>query len=383
MEVIKNWFRREMLLLLVLYLGFALFYMTALNWSFPSEYQGSYSWRIVYLDYPLKALFTLPVWYLTFRTFRSWSLPAKLLLNLALLPVWVKGWQLSYYWICDNLLDGNHLQGNAQWWDIYIPGLFYFLQFGIFHAWAYYQDLRRTELARAESERLALTSELSALKAQLNPHFLYNAFNAISASTGPGQERTRDMIAQLSDLFRYQLRANQAETLPLGSELEFVEGYLILERARFGDRLRYRIEVERPELRNAALPPLLLQPLVENAVRHGISPLVAGGTVTVSVSEIGGELILAVVDNGHGFDPAAAKRGYGLTNTQRRLALLYRESLTINSAPGGGTECRFRLPFTPSDPPRHRMSKTSDVDRHSVRPRRSDKLSAPSISFRS
>jgi signal transduction histidine kinase len=341
----RKWPWRELALLLGFYLAFGLFYMIALNRSFPEEYRENFSWRIVYLDYPLKALFTLPVWYLTFRVFRARSMAFKLILNLALLPVWVKGWQLTYYWICDRFLGGGHLQGNGQWWDVYIPGLFYCVQFGIFHAWVYYQDLRRTERERAESERLALDSELSALKAQLNPHFLYNAFNTISASTGPGQERTRDMIAQLSDLFRYQLRANRREVMPLGSELDFVAGYLQLERARFGERLRYTIEVERPELRRAAIPPLLLQPLVENSVRHGISPLVGGGEVSISVTEREGQLHLTVSDDGCGFDPAEVVRGYGLNNTERRLELLYGRALEIESRPDGGTRCRFSMPF--------------------------------------
>ena len=241
----------------------------------------------------------------------------------------------------------GHLQGSGQWWDIYIPALFYILQFGIFHAWHYYQDLRRTELARAESERLALTSELSALKAQLNPHFLYNAFNTISASTGPGQERTRDMIAQLSDLFRYQLRANRKSLLPLRDELDFVTDYLALEKERFGQRLDYRVTVEQPGLYDALIPPLLLQPLVENAVRHGLSPLVAGGTVTVSAAATERELVLTVADDGIGFEVSDAAAGYGITNTHRRLALLYGSDLTIHSTPGGGgTHCTFSIPLT-------------------------------------
>ncbi|WP_420461121.1 sensor histidine kinase [Neolewinella sp.] len=347
----RGWWSRELSWVVLLYLSFGLFYMVVLRFSFPQGYRAPeglfeyFNFRILYLDYPLKALYTLPIWYLTFRVLRHWPFGYRVALNLALLPAWVKGWQLSYYWLVDNFFGGGHLQGPGQWWDIYIPALFYILQFGIFHAWHYYQDLRRTELARAESERLALTSELSALKAQLNPHFLYNAFNTISASTGPGQERTRDMIAQLSDLFRYQLRANRERVLPLADELGFVTDYLALEKERFGDRLDYRVDVEREQLLSAEIAPLLLQPLVENAVRHGLSPLLEGGTVTISASAANNQLTLTVADTGTGFDPSNCTPGYGLTNTRRRLALLYGTALTIASTPGHGTRCTFTIPL--------------------------------------
>ena len=337
---------REALLVFGLYLSFAVFYMLALNFSNPPELGIPVSWQILYLDYPLKFLFTIPVWYLTFRTFRRWTLPAKLLLNAALLPFWVKGWQITYYWICDNYVDWGRLRGAGEWWDVYIPALFYTLQFGIFHSYHYYRDLRRAEAGRAEASRLALSSELNALKAQLNPHFLYNAFNTINASLGPGQEATRDMIAQLSDLFRYQLRANRENLLPLEAELRFVTDYLDLEKARYGDRLHYRIECDNPELLAALVPPLLLQPLVENAVRHGLASRVDGGKVTVTISSEDGKLCLTVADDGAGFAPDTAEYGYGITNTRRRLNLLYQETLDIRSAPGAGCRIGLRIPLT-------------------------------------
>lgn len=321
--------------------------MLALYFSNPPTYRSGLAWRLLYLDYPLKAVFTLPVWYLTFRTFRHWPLTSRVALNLALLPVWVKGWQWTYYWITDTFMDGGHLSGPAEWWDVYIPALFYVLQFGIFHSWRYYHDLRAAENRSAEAGRLALVSELTALKAQLNPHFLYNAFNTISASLGPGQEATRDMIAQLSDLFRYQLRANQEALLPLEAELSFVRDYLDLEKARFGQRLDYRIVLDAPELASVLIPPLLLQPLVENAVRHGLSPRMVGGTVVVRASTREGLLELTVADDGKGFDPAGVQYGFGITNTRRRLDLLYDTALRIDARPGGGgTRCSFSIPLT-------------------------------------
>ena len=346
MKLLRNLPWRELLLLIGLYAAFATFYMLAIRFSSPPEYNSSYSWRLLYLDYPLKGVFTIPVWYLTFRTFRHWSLPAKVVLNVALLPVWVKGWQLTYYFICDYYFGGGRLAGPGEWWDIYIPALFYTLQFGIFHSWHYYNDLRAAEKARAEATRLALSSELNALKAQLNPHFLYNAFNTISASIGPEQEATRMMIAQLSDLFRYQLRANRENVLPLAAELQFVADYLALEQARFGDRLVYAITVAGDELREALIPPLLIQPLVENAVRHGLANRVDGGEVRVEARRTGPDLQIIVEDDGSGFAPASTPFGYGITNTRRRLSLIYQRNLLIESAPGQGCRITITLPLT-------------------------------------
>ncbi|MEO0733681.1 MAG: histidine kinase [Bacteroidota bacterium] len=340
---------REWLLLALLYFGFGMFYMITLYLSFVDyDYEDHYlNWNILVVDYPLKALFSLPIWYLIFHVLRDLSLDKKLLINLTLMPLWIKGWQVTYYFLCDNLLDAGHLRGSGEWWDIYIPGLFYCVQFGILHAWQYHKDFRRIERARAESESLALKSELSALKAQLNPHFLYNALNTISASVGPAQEGTRKMVAQLSDLFRYQLVANRREFVPLREELDFVTDYLRLEHARFGERLTFDVvSVERTPLENVLIPPMLLQPLVENAVRHGISPSLIGGEVHVKARAAEAGLELVVFNTGKPCDPhrSYAATGYGLANTRRRLALLFDAKLDLSSSPEG-TTCTFTIPL--------------------------------------
>lgn len=337
---------RELGLLALFYVVFAFFYACSLYFSIPDEYNPRFPWTVIFFQYPLKALFTLPIWYLIFRVLRDWSLTAKISLNLLLMPVYVKGWQQTHYFILDTL-DLGRLRGAGEWWDIYIPGLFYVLQFGIFHAYEYYTNLQRTRLDKARAEQLALKSELTALKAQLNPHFLYNTFNTISASVPPGQEYTRELIATLADLFRYQLRATRTELVGLEEELAFVDNYLTLEKARYGDRLRVKIAV--PEtLREAQLPPMLLQPLVENAIRHGIAPRVEGGEVRISARQVEEQLELEIVDNGVGADPEtlAQTKGFGLANTRRRLDLLYQEALHIESPATGGLLLRFRIPLT-------------------------------------
>lgn len=339
---------RKLFLLVLLYFGFAFFYMYSLYFSYGVTVGASPSYGIIYLDYPLKALYTIPVWYLTFRVLSHWSLERKLLLNLALMPVWVKGWQWTYYWILDNITGTFHLEGSGEWWDVYIPGLFYVLQFGIFHAWDNYERFLHKERERAEIEKLALLAELDTLKAQLNPHFLYNSLNTISSNLEPDQESTRRMIGMLADLFRYQLVANRRQEVRLAEELGFVTDYLRLEEARFGERLSFQIDVpDDAPVRRALIPPLLLQPLVENAVRHGISPSIIGGEIVLSAWAEEETLHCKVFNTGKPvkIENTTSSNGFGLKNTRRRLQLLYDAPLTLYSDEKG-THCTFSIPLS-------------------------------------
>ena len=166
-------------------------------------------------------------------------------------------------------------------------------------------------------------SELAALKAQIDPHFLFNTLNSISASVPPELERTRELIAQLAHTFRFALVASRHEVLPLGEELAFLRDYLALEQARFGARLQVEFVVD-DALLTQLVPPMLVQPLVENAVRHGIAPSVAGGCLTVTAASYGpGGVRITVADTGVGTAAPAAllgnATGLGLRNTHARL----------------------------------------------------------------
>jgi signal transduction histidine kinase len=216
----------------------------------------------------------------------------------------------------------------------------------------------RVERSVRESEilQLATESELRALRAQLNPHFLFNALNTIGYLMKEAPERALDTLYRLTGLLRGVLRRSDGTFVTLGEELELVEAYLAIERARFEERLQVTIDVPDP-LRRAAIPPLLLQPLVENAIKHGISPRLAGGAVTVR-AHVDGEsdettraLVLAVVDTGVGSAPEQLSRrrasGIGLANVERRLEQYYDglASLTVRSAVDVGTTVEIRLPL--------------------------------------
>lgn len=338
-------FSREMLLVVGLYAAFALFYYQAIWWSSGGAGGARYYTYQILLDYPLKGLLTLPIWWLMFRTLAHWKLRSKLLLHIVILPAFVKGWQQWYYFICESLGLG-HLGGSGEWWDIYIPALFYTLQFGIFHTYDYYMKVQTANEKAHELRQAVLQSELTALKAQLNPHFLYNTFNTISASVPPQQEHTRELIADLADLFRYQLWASNQEVVPLKVEVDFVKKYLKLEQARYGDRLQVHFAVEE-ETEDAPVIPMLLQPLVENAIQHGISPLVDGGRIEVKAIQQNGHIKLEVKDTGVGFAVSTSDQngaGIGLKNTRRRLQLRYNTELSIQPAEPQGTHISFTIP---------------------------------------
>lgn len=295
------------------------------------------------INYLLMGFLSIPIWWLMFRKLRKVKLSYRLLLHMLILPLFTYVFQVLFYTIAD-YFGWGHLRGYGQVWDIYIPGLFYIIQFSIYHAYEHYHDNQRNLKMQAELSQAALKSELSALKAQLNPHFLYNVFNTISASVPPEQEQTRELIAQLSDLFRYQLKASRTEKVPLYEELAFVEKYLALEKARFEDRLTVTIDVP-PEIRSRLVPPMILQPLVENSIKHGLSSLIDGGSVAIRARQVGEEIQFEVADTGVGV-PDKSKLfngGVGLTNTKLRLEKQYGSKMRFTDNQPRGLKVEFAI----------------------------------------
>jgi LytS/YehU family sensor histidine kinase len=190
------------------------------------------------------------------------------------------------------------------------------------------QEKRKEQEQVAQELSLhASRSELKALRAQINPHFLFNALNAIAGLIHQNPRAADRTIEQLAGVFRYALRGAESEWASLGDELEFVSAYLEVERARFGDRLQVEVSAA-AEVRDARVPTMAVQTLVENAVKHGLSELRGPAIVQVGARREGDRLVVAVIDNGPGFsDAALAARdaapgthgGYGLSNVRRRL----------------------------------------------------------------
>ena len=239
----------------------------------------------------------------------------------------------------------------ASWALISLPYsvFMYFAIVGCMHAFAYWVEARERE---AQTTRLAgqlAETRLDALRRQLNPHFLFNSLNAITVLVR--DRRTDDasrMLELLSDVLRQVLRSDQPHEIALREEMAFLERYLAIEEVRFSDRLRIRIDVP-DELLGAAVPVLLLQPLVENALRHGLVESEGGGLVEVRASRDGDDLVLAVRDAGTAAPVGRASNGIGigLVNTRERLTTLYgaRGTLELSHPAAGGTVATARLPY--------------------------------------
>jgi hypothetical protein len=205
-----------------------------------------------------------------------------------------------------------------------------------------------------ERQALALTAglnraKLDALRLQLQPHFLFNTLNAISTLVHRDATAADELIGDLSELLRLSLQ-NTAHEVPLRREIELLDCYLAIEQTRLGLRLRIVREID-PAVLSALVPTFLLQPLVENAIRHGIEPRLAAGTVRIRAQGVAGTVNLSVSDDGVGLNPvdgAADHRGIGLANTEARLRALHGNAakLAIAAAPGGGVTVSVTLPFT-------------------------------------
>jgi sensor histidine kinase YesM len=206
--------------------------------------------------------------------------------------------------------------------------------------------LRDEQLRNAQLETQLAQSQLQALRMQLQPHFLFNTLNAISALTLADPLQARLMIARLSDFLRLTLEERHAPQVPLSRELEFLACYLGIQQVRFQDRLRMQIEADDDTL-EASVPNLILQPLVENALRHGLQDKPGAGVLRVSAHRHGDHLHLRVDDDGLGLPPQGATEGIGLGNTRSRLLMLFGDAaqLELSPIPGGGTRAEVRLPF--------------------------------------
>ena len=198
-------------------------------------------------------------------------------------------------------------------------------------------------------------AELQVLKMQLHPHFFFNTLNALSALIYRSPKDADRMITQLGDLFRAALRKDRAQEVPLAEELDFLKAFLQIHQTLMGERLRVEWRVE-PETLSAVVPNLILQPLVENSIRHGLAPLEQGGRLEVCARRRDGRLVLQVRDSGQELAVAEARGdgGVGLANTRARLRNLYGAAhrFEIAARPGEGTVVSIELPFLERAPGR-------------------------------
>jgi signal transduction histidine kinase len=245
---------------------------------------------------------------------------------------------------------GELSQAYASWvltsvpWSVFM----YFTVLGCVYAFTYFNESRDRELQATRLSAQLAEARLGALRMQLNPHFLFNSLNAVSVLVREQNTQAASrMLELLGDLLRQVLRADQPHQVPLSRELSFVEQYLAIEQVRFSDRLRVRWAIDE-RARTAMVPAFVLQPLVENAVRHGVARRADASIVAIEAAVRGGRLELTVRDDGAGVDDRTAE-GVGLTNTRARLRTFYGEDATLElrAATPRGTEAVITLPFSP------------------------------------
>ena len=231
-------------------------------------------------------------------------------------------------------------------WD----GLLYWGVLSVGYVVEHQRRLRERELETSRLETQLVQAELQALKMQLQPHFLFNVLHTIGSLVRTGdRDNAVRVVAGLGDLLRRVLDGARQQEVPLKQELEFISAYVAIEQIRFRDRLAVAIAAD-GEVLEAAVPHLILQPLVENAIRHGIAPHTAAGRLEVRARRLGSTLELIVRDDGPGAGEHTggdARPGMGLANTRQRLTRLYGRDgeLHVGRAAGGGLEARITLPF--------------------------------------
>jgi two-component sensor histidine kinase len=225
--------------------------------------------------------------------------------------------------------------------------LIYWAIISVAHTLAYYRKYAERELRTAELESSLTQARLQALQMQLNPHFLFNTLNSISSLMHQDVEAADRMIARLSELLRYALESTNSQEVPLHEELHFLDRYLEIQQRRFGDRLTVQREIQ-PDTLTGMVPTLVLQPLVENSIRHGIAPRARPGRILLRARRNGETLLLEVADNGVGLQgKVEIDEGVGLSNTRARLVQLYGEAHRFEFSEGsdGGLVVTLEIPW--------------------------------------
>ncbi len=228
--------------------------------------------------------------------------------------------------------------------------LVYWAIFGARQTFRYYEHYLASELRLERLERSFSEARLNALRMQLDPHFLFNALNTISSQVERNPRLARTMIEHLGDLLRLSLEARHRQEVPLAEELAFLDHYLAIQKIRFAENLRIEIQVA-PQVKYALVPCLIVQPLVENAIRHGISPRASGGAVTVTAAQGPNQVEIRVADDGVGLPPGwtlDTSSGMGLSVTRERILGLHpdgKSRFSVRPRAAGGTEVEISLPL--------------------------------------
>jgi two-component system LytT family sensor kinase len=232
--------------------------------------------------------------------------------------------------------------------DLVVQYLIFWAIVLLTHVWLHYQRSQERELHASQLEAVLAQTRLQMLSMQLQPHFLFNTLNTIAELVHEHPADAERMIGGLSHLLRETLHAGLVDCVPVEQELALLDRYVEIQRARFGERLQVRVEVEDASARRALVPSLLLQPLIENAIRHGIGTRAGAGRIDVVVSRSADRLVIEIRDDGQGLGGGEIREGIGLGNCRARLQMLYGADacrLEIANRKAGGALVRIEMPY--------------------------------------
>lgn len=226
--------------------------------------------------------------------------------------------------------------------------ILYGVMAGVFYVMFYQQRIKEKEVKTARLESETRQAELKALKSQVNPHFLFNTLNTIYALMDSDVNKAKKTVTELSDLLRYSMASFYKERVPLQDEIEMVKQYLDIEKARFAERLAVQYNIQK-DIMDHNVPPMILQPLVENAIKHGIAPLKEGGMISLSMQSQNERLQIIIEDTGKGAaknGSTVEKNGIGLKNLKKRLEFVYGDDFILNAEPKekSGFVVRLEIP---------------------------------------
>ncbi|MQA91094.1 MAG: hypothetical protein GEU90_12795 [Gemmatimonas sp.] len=290
------------------------------------------------------------IWLADTFTVRSWRNYPRMLFHAVTGAVISVAWAIAAYYINVAIIPGWIPQGVGRminttslmtWW-------FYTALILLTHAVIYAREYRNREVQALKAANLATESELQALKAQLQPHFLFNALNSISALMHRDVRAANEMLAMVAEMLERGLRRVRTQEVTLAEEVRTAELFVQIERLRFRDRLSVVWDVD-ADVEGALVPHMLLQPIIDNSLRHGIQAKAGQGRVEISARREGEQLDVQVRDDGRGLSGSGGEAGFGigLSVTRERLSKLYgrNHSFILRDAPGGGAEVRIRIPY--------------------------------------
>lgn len=326
-----------------------------IEWRIESPYSTAVLWNGLYMFEALCIFIALTFLY------AHWLIRLKVAVQIVghlggLFVYFLAMSYLSYYFV-------DYMNGYVFFddWKAYMLNLIswdamrfydqYIITVAVYYIIRYFEYTQRKEQEKSELALKNKEMQLSLLKSQINPHFLFNTLNSISTLVGTNKEKARKVITQLSDVFRYALDAHSGPKVKLLHELDFLENYIKIQQVRFGDRLNFVVDVE-PNCWSLEIPPMVLQPIVENSVKYGIAPKDVGGTIYLTIKRKGPRAYFEIKDDGLGttakkvLDGNAKGSGVGLKNSDKRLRSLYGYSSRLYISPSAsGYKVSFSLPL--------------------------------------